>query len=69
MSKRTTPCPTCGNEVDWAERPPWRPFCSERCRLIDLGAWMDGSYRLPTEEQPGPSDDTEENPGSSDERQ
>ena len=27
----------------------WRPFCSERCRLLDLGAWMDGRYRVPGE--------------------
>jgi endogenous inhibitor of DNA gyrase (YacG/DUF329 family) len=27
--------------------PRWRPFCSERCRLIDLSRWLDGSYRVP----------------------
>jgi endogenous inhibitor of DNA gyrase (YacG/DUF329 family) len=32
-------CPTCGRSVEWNESSPWRPFCSERCKLIDLGAW------------------------------
>ncbi len=32
-------CPTCRRELDWAAAP-FRPFCSERCRLIDLGAWL-----------------------------
>ncbi|MDR1840469.1 MAG: DNA gyrase inhibitor YacG [Holophagales bacterium] len=42
-------CPTCRNSVRW-ENNPWRPFCSERCKLIDLGAWSSESYRIP--EQP-----------------
>jgi len=32
----------------WSPDSPCRPFCSERCRLIDLGAWADGSYSIPT---------------------
>jgi endogenous inhibitor of DNA gyrase (YacG/DUF329 family) len=32
-------CPTCGRETEWAESE-YRPFCSDRCRLIDLGAWF-----------------------------
>jgi endogenous inhibitor of DNA gyrase (YacG/DUF329 family) len=32
-------CPTCRRELDW-HSAPFRPFCSERCRLIDLGAWL-----------------------------
>ena len=32
-------CPTCQRELEW-ETAPFRPFCSERCRLIDLGAWL-----------------------------
>jgi len=32
-------CPTCRREIDWSDSP-FRPFCSERCRLIDLGAWL-----------------------------
>ena len=33
-------CPTCGREIEWSDRFPCRPFCSDRCRLIDLGAWL-----------------------------
>lgn len=38
-------CPTCRAPVPW-EGNPCRPFCSERCRLIDLGAWVEGKYRI-----------------------
>lgn len=44
---RLVKCPTCGKPVPWQQDYPWRPFCSERCRLIDLGAWADESHRLP----------------------
>jgi len=33
----------------WPVDPRWQPFCSERCRLIDLSRWLDGSYRVPGE--------------------
>ncbi|HEY5309141.1 MAG TPA: DNA gyrase inhibitor YacG, partial [Casimicrobiaceae bacterium] len=36
---RTVACPECGAPVVWAAASKWRPFCSERCRLIDQGAW------------------------------
>ena len=39
----TVSCPTCGRAVEWCEASRWRPFCTERCKLIDLGAW--GSER------------------------
>jgi len=32
-------CPTCNRPVEWNPNSQWRPFCSERCKLIDLGAW------------------------------
>ena len=32
-------CPTCGKEIEYSSANPWRPFCSERCKLIDLGEW------------------------------
>ena len=38
-------CPICRAEVAW-ENNPHRPFCSERCQLIDLGAWVDERYRV-----------------------
>ena len=39
-------CPTCSKPVEW-EGNPYRPFCSERCKLIDLGKWVDEEYRVP----------------------
>ncbi len=39
-------CPTCQKPVEWSEQSPWRPFCSERCRLIDLGEWADEGHRI-----------------------
>ncbi len=45
-------CPTCGREVPWVPASRWRPFCSERCRLIDLGEWAAERYRIPGEEAP-----------------
>lgn len=45
-------CPTCGAEVEWTEAAKWRPFCSERCKLIDLGEWAAESHRIPGEELP-----------------
>ncbi|MFZ6017145.1 MAG: DNA gyrase inhibitor YacG [Nitrospirota bacterium] len=38
-------CPTCKNTTTWEENP-WRPFCSERCKLIDLGKWASEEYRI-----------------------
>lgn len=49
MSTATVKCPTCGKQVRWVAEAQWRPFCSERCRLIDLGAWADGSHAIPGE--------------------
>jgi len=47
MSKATAKirCPHCATPTHW-EGNPHRPFCSERCRLIDLGAWADEEYRI-----------------------
>lgn len=41
-------CPHCDREATWPETTTY-PFCSERCRLIDLGVWASGDYRLPGE--------------------
>jgi endogenous inhibitor of DNA gyrase (YacG/DUF329 family) len=41
-------CPTCGRETQF-EGNEFRPFCSERCKLLDFGAWADESYSLPAE--------------------
>lgn len=44
-------CPTCDKETELADNP-FRPFCSERCKTIDLGNWAGGRYRIPTKEKP-----------------
>ncbi|MDP1864196.1 MAG: DNA gyrase inhibitor YacG [Thiobacillus sp.] len=44
-------CPTCSAAVSWTTENRWRPFCSERCKLIDLGQWASEKYRVPAEEQ------------------
>ncbi|WP_234084404.1 DNA gyrase inhibitor YacG [Azonexus sp. R2A-61] len=43
---RKVRCPQCGQDALWAPENPWRPFCSERCKQIDLGAWANESYRI-----------------------
>ena len=47
-------CPQCGGESLWSADNTYRPFCSERCKLIDLGAWASESYRVPVEESNDP---------------
>ncbi len=42
----TVKCPTCRKEVHW-DNNPHRPFCSERCRTIDLGAWTEERFKIP----------------------
>ncbi len=57
MKKRN--CPICGKETFFqqgCERNPFFPFCSQRCRMVDLGHWLDGAYRIPAEEPPGEED-------------
>ncbi|MBI3355518.1 MAG: DNA gyrase inhibitor YacG [Nitrospirae bacterium] len=39
-------CPLCHQPTSW-ENNPWRPFCSERCQLTDLGTWAAEQYRIP----------------------
>lgn len=39
-------CPTCGKGVSWSPAARWRPFCSERCKLIDLGEWLAEEHRI-----------------------
>ena len=40
-------CPTCNKSVAWTEESKYRPFCSNRCQLIDLGAWSTEEYKIP----------------------
>jgi endogenous inhibitor of DNA gyrase (YacG/DUF329 family) len=49
---RVVACPRCGTPVAWGPQSPFRPFCSERCKKIDLGAWANDEYRVPGAEPP-----------------
>ncbi|MFZ6690586.1 DNA gyrase inhibitor YacG [Undibacterium sp. SXout20W] len=40
-------CPTCNSKVEWITENRFRPFCSERCKQIDLGAWAEEKYTIP----------------------
>ncbi|RMX07641.1 DNA gyrase inhibitor YacG [Corticibacter populi] len=55
-------CPSCGTETVFAPANPWRPFCSERCRQIDLGAWASEQFRI--EAAPNADPDGHEPPES-----
>ena len=50
MGTRFVSCPQCGKNLPWDRANPFRPFCSERCKLFDLGAWATESYRIPVKE-------------------
>ncbi|GAA0314370.1 DNA gyrase inhibitor YacG [Psychrobacter aestuarii] len=50
-SPKRYPCPQCGTLTAWQDNP-YKPFCSKRCKLLDLGAWADEQYSLPTESDP-----------------
>jgi len=51
-------CPHCGKAVPWTETSKWKPFCSERCRLIDLGDWLAEKNALPADEALPDQDDS-----------
>ncbi len=53
-------CPTCNRQVEW-ENNPFRPFCSERCKLVDLGKWVSEEYRVAG--KPVPSEHEEDEDG------
>jgi endogenous inhibitor of DNA gyrase (YacG/DUF329 family) len=46
MAVRLVPCPACKTPTPYSQDNRWRPFCSERCRALDLGAWASESYRV-----------------------
>jgi uncharacterized protein len=46
---RIVTCPQCGQDSRYETTNPYRPFCSARCKGIDLGAWASESHRLPDE--------------------
>jgi len=55
----SVPCPRCGAPAAFTPSNRWRPFCSERCKTIDLGNWASERYRVPDEAVT--VDDEEEN--------
>ncbi len=50
------PCPICKKPATW-EGNPWKPFCSERCKTRDLGAWSSEAYRMPVKPDNAPGDE------------
>lgn len=62
MSGNTAPivaCPQCGREIHWDTSNRFRPFCSERCKMIDLGKWANEEYRVENREQDSGNQDTQ----------
>jgi endogenous inhibitor of DNA gyrase (YacG/DUF329 family) len=59
-------CPTCQRPIQWSEQFPYRPFCSDRCRLIDLGAWLSEKHTIPDD---APEAADERTPGADDSRE
>ena len=56
---RVVACPRCRKLVPWSTDNPYRPFCSQRCKLIDLGQWADEAYRIPVEDDKQQPDEPE----------
>lgn len=44
-------CPQCQTSVEWDTSNPYRPFCSKRCQLIDLGEWAEEKHAIPAKDQ------------------
>jgi endogenous inhibitor of DNA gyrase (YacG/DUF329 family) len=51
MKPPVVTCPTCKAAVQWTAENRWKPFCSERCKMIDLGQWAAEKFRVPAEER------------------
>jgi len=64
VAARTVSCPACRQPSRYAQDNPWRPFCSARCRGVDLGAWASESYRVAAPVEPG--DEAEPGPPGGD---
>lgn len=58
VKKRLVNCPTCGHSAEFSPVNPYRPFCSERCKLVDLGDWANEQHRIP-DTSPPDLDDTQ----------
>ncbi|MDR3492021.1 MAG: DNA gyrase inhibitor YacG [Gammaproteobacteria bacterium] len=61
LKKEDIRCPTCNKENTWKADNAYRPFCSARCKLIDLGEWADENHVIPGEPvNPRADDDIDE---------
>ena len=59
IRRRIVRCPGCGGDSVYETSNPSRPFCSERCRNADLGAWASEGYRVPAQPSQEHSEDSE----------
>jgi endogenous inhibitor of DNA gyrase (YacG/DUF329 family) len=55
FNPRTVACPACSKDAQYAPSNPYRPFCSARCKGIDLGAWANEAFRVPVQAPPDDS--------------
>lgn len=63
MGTKEIPCPICLKKTPYSQTNSYRPFCSERCKLIDLGAWASEEYSVPSEDEtPHLEDNDADNP-------
>ena len=60
LRKRLIACPRCATRSEYSPDNTWRPFCSERCKLIDLGVWASEGYRVPDNSPAEPQDESKE---------
>jgi uncharacterized protein len=58
---KSVACPVCSKRVEWSPESKFRPFCSERCKTRDLGAWANNEYRIPSEAPLDPGEFDESN--------
>jgi len=65
MTAAARRCPQCSAEINW-EGNPFRPFCSERCKMIDLSHWLGERYRVPGEPLENQAESPEGEPDESD---
>jgi endogenous inhibitor of DNA gyrase (YacG/DUF329 family) len=56
---RVVACPTCGGDSHYDASNPWRPFCSERCKQIDFGAWATEDFRVAVNPDPDLDDESD----------
>lgn len=57
VTARIGNCPQCNRRTRLDDSNSWRPFCSQRCKLIDLGDWLSGRYAIPAEEESSVDED------------